>query len=108
VRQLQRLQARVGTLSAGTQYQLTVTNVKDTCGNVIAPNSRMAFYCPYPDHRLIWAFVNGQVCFSWFCAGVLEYTTSLNPPINWAPAPNQSNPQCFVPGGGQKFFRLRQ
>ena len=98
----------VGTLSAGTQYQLTVNNVSDTCGNVIAPNSRLAFSCPDASHRLICTFVNGQFCLSWCCDGVLEFTTALTPPINWAPTPNQSNPQCFPPSGAQKFFRLRQ
>ena len=33
-------------LSAGTQYRLTVNNVRDTCGNPIAPNSQADFSCP--------------------------------------------------------------
>lgn len=94
-------------LGLGTQYQLTVNNVRDTCGNLIAPNSRVTFCCSDPGHRLIWTFANGQLCLSWLCDGVLECTTSLSPPVVWAPAPNQSNPQCIVPGSGQKFFRLR-
>ncbi len=94
-------------LSVGTEYQLTVNNVKDACGNAIAPNSELDFCCPYPDHRLIWTYANGQLCLSWVCDGVLECTSSLNPP-NWVPAPSQANPQCFAPGNAQKYFRLRQ
>ncbi len=97
-----------GPLSAGTQYQLTVNNVKDTCGNAIAPGSRVTFCCSDADRRLNWAVVNGQLCLAWVCDGVLECTSSLAPPIAWAPAPNQSNPQCFTPAGAPKFFRLRQ
>ena len=52
-------------------------------------------------------YVNGLLCLSWVCAGVLQYTTSLNAPINWVTAPDQSNPQCFVPGPAPKYFRLR-
>jgi hypothetical protein len=52
--------------------------------------------------------MGGQLCFSWSGQAVFETTSSLTPPINWAPAADQSNPQCIVPTGTQKFFRLRR
>ena len=53
------------------------------------------------------ALTGGMLCFSWSGQAVLETTTSLSPPIAWTQAANQTNSQCIVPAGGQKFFRLR-
>src|SRR5260221_14645418 len=56
--------------------------------------------------RLNVTLTGGMLCFSWGGQAGLENTTSLVPPINWTPATNQTNSQCIVPAGGQKFFRL--
>jgi hypothetical protein len=98
----------LGPLSSGTQYRLTVNNVQDTCGHVIAPNSQVGFSCPDDPPKLNFTFSDGRLCLSWTGSAVLECATSLTSPINWAPAADQSNPQCIVPTGTQKFFRLRR
>jgi hypothetical protein len=92
------------TLAAGTQFRLTVNNVTDLCGNAIAPNTLLNFGCP---SKLNMTFASGMLCMSWTGEAVLETTSSLTPPIAWAAAANQTNPQCILPSGPQKFFRIR-
>src|SRR6185503_5121065 len=51
-----------GPLSAGTQYRLTVNNVKDACGNVITPDARVNFTCSGGAPALKFGLTNGRLC----------------------------------------------
>ena len=80
---------------------LTVT------GPLTYGNLNFGNFCDVIRPRLDFTLSGGRLCVSWTGDAVLESTASLNTPITWTPLADQTNPQCLLPVGQQRFFRLR-
>jgi hypothetical protein len=50
----------------------------------------------------------GQLTLSWTGEGTLVTTTSLTPPVSWADAPSQANPQTVNTTDAQRYYRVKQ
>ena len=112
-------------------YVITINNVRDVSGNIIAPNSQVPVWWtnyvptaktwslpPEPDPYLALTDLGtNRYRLSWTGHGyALESTTNLPPPaglpvfLAWPEVTNMSNPFFFTNDSGrpQRYFRLRK
>ncbi len=96
-----------GPLHAGSNYRLTVNNVRDTCGNLIAPNSQVNFNCPGcvsgPSSMTI-KLVSGEIVITWTGDGHLECASTVTGP--WLPVPGATSPYTTPISGAKQFYRV--
>ena len=95
---------------AGTFYELTICNVKDTCGNLLKNNNNgcvlASFQCAISKLIYITPDGNGGLNIIWDpTQDVLECSTDL---FNWFPVPGATSPYNIIPNGGLKFYRVRK